>query len=122
MARKSSNRNLPGALHFVTGNCINRLPVFTEPDCCKAFLGQLKKLNLSWPSKLIAYMLMPDHFHFISNPRDGRIIEFCRDLKSQAAKAIVQKTRRFHFSENERRSSGVAGKFQGKTVMEWLDD
>jgi putative transposase len=101
MARKWSNLNLPGALHFVTGNCINRFPVFIEPECGRAFLDQLKALNQSWPSKLIAYVLMPDHFHFIANPRDGRIIEFCRDLKSKAAKAIVEGTRRFHFPETE---------------------
>jgi hypothetical protein len=45
MARKWSNLNLPGALHYVTGNCINRFPVFTEPACCKAFLAELKILN-----------------------------------------------------------------------------
>ena len=54
MARKWSNLNLPGALHFVTGNCINRLPVFTEPKCCLAFLHELKTLNQDWPAKLIA--------------------------------------------------------------------
>lgn len=99
MARKWSNLNLPGALHFVTGNCINRLPVFTEPECCRAFLNELKKLNEQWPAKLIAYVLMPDHFHFISNPRDGRIIEFCRDLKSKAAKEIIEAANRFRFPE-----------------------
>jgi REP element-mobilizing transposase RayT len=101
MARKWSNLNLPGALHFVTGNCINRFPVFIEPQCCRAFLDQLMALNQSWPSKLIAYVLMPEHFHFIANPRDGRIIEFCRDLKSRAAKAIVEGTPRVHFPETE---------------------
>ena len=44
MARKWSNLNLPGALHFVTGNCVNRLPVFTESACCTAFLEELRKL------------------------------------------------------------------------------
>ena len=44
---------------------------------------------------------MPDHFHFISNPRDGRIIEFCRDLKSKAAKAIVKASLRFRFPLTE---------------------
>ncbi len=73
MARKWSNLNLPDALHYVTGNCINRSPVFTESACCKAFLAELKALNQDWPSKLIAYVLMPDHFHLISNPRAGRI-------------------------------------------------
>ena len=101
MTRKWSNLNLPGALHFVTGNCINRLPVFTEPECCRAFLHELETLNQEWPAKLVAYVLMPDHFHLISNPRDGRIIEFCRDLKSKAAKAIIQTTRRFIFPENQ---------------------
>jgi putative transposase len=101
MARKWSNLNLPGALHFVTGNCINRIPVFTEPECCKAFLEQLKSLMRNWPAKLIVYVLMPDHFHLIANPRDGRIREFCRDLKSKGAKAIVQASQRFHFPINE---------------------
>ena len=49
----------------------------------------IKLLNEEWPSKLIAYVLMLEHFHLISNPRDGCIIEYCRDLKSKAAKALV---------------------------------
>ena len=101
MARKWSNLNLLGALHYVTGNCFNRLPVFTEPECCWAFLKELKEINSSWPNKLICYVLMPDHFHLIVNPEDGRIIEYCRDLKSEAAKAIVQATRRFTFPITE---------------------
>ncbi len=31
MARKWSNLNLPGALHYVTGNFLDRTPVFTDP-------------------------------------------------------------------------------------------
>ena len=30
MARKWSNLNLPGALHYVTGNFLGRTPVFTD--------------------------------------------------------------------------------------------
>jgi putative transposase len=101
MTRKWSNLNLPGALHYVTGNCHNRIPVFTEPECCEAFLDELWRLNQTWPSKLISYVSMPDHFHLISNPRDGRIKEFTRDLKSQSAKAIVQASRCFSFPQDE---------------------
>ncbi|HKY28035.1 MAG TPA: transposase, partial [Pyrinomonadaceae bacterium] len=43
-----------------------------------------------WPCKLIAYVLMPDHFHLIVNPRDGRVREFLRDFKGSAAKAILK--------------------------------
>jgi REP element-mobilizing transposase RayT len=107
MARKWSNLNLPGALHFVTGNVINRLPVFTNPDCCQAFVKVLAELNQTWPSKLIAYVLMPDHIHLISNPHDGRIKEFTGALKSLAARRIIEIERRFSFKPN-RDGDGVA--------------
>jgi putative transposase len=93
MARKWSNVNLPGALHFVTGNFLDRMRVFTDPACCNAFLDELRSINQRWPSKLIAYVLMPDHFHLISNPRDGRIKEYTGELKSLSAKKIVEVSR-----------------------------
>jgi REP element-mobilizing transposase RayT len=99
MARKWSNLNLPGALHFVTGNLLNRRPVFTEDECCQVFLDELRELNQKWPSKLITYVLMPDHFHLITNPQDGRIKEFCGHLKAVAAKAMIKTSKRFVFPE-----------------------
>ena len=89
MARKWSNVNLPGVLHFVTGNFLNRVPLFSDAACCEAFLEVLSDLNQQWPSKLIAFVLMPDHLHLISNPRDGRIKEFIGTLKSLTAKRIL---------------------------------
>ena len=89
MARKWSNLNLPGALHFITGNLIERTPAFKSEATCLAFLSVCRKLVLEWPAKLIAYVLMPDHVHLIVNPRDGNIKGFAAALKSLSAKAIV---------------------------------
>lgn len=100
MARKWSNLNLPGALHFVSGNFLDRLSVFTDERCCSAFLQELRDLNQKWPSKLIAYVLMPDHFHLISNPRDGRIREFIGALKSCSARRLVSIPSQFDFPED----------------------
>lgn len=97
MVRKWSNLNLPGALHFVTGNALNRARIFSSTDCAIAFLEELRSLNQKWPSKLIAYVLMPDHFHLVSNPRDGRIKEFVGALKSLSARRIVKTSRPFRF-------------------------
>jgi len=88
MAKKWSNLNLPGALHFVTANVWKREQVFRDALWCVSFLGELDDLNQQWPSKLIAYVLMPDHFHLISNPRDGRIREFTGALKSLIARRL----------------------------------
>jgi len=97
MAKKWSNLNLPGALHFVTGNVLDRIQFFTDETFCPAFLEELNLLYQTWPSKLIAYVIMPDHFHLISNPRDGRIKEFIGALKSLTAKRFVKTSKRFRF-------------------------
>ena len=90
MAQKWSNMNLPGALHYVTGNVNHRIPIFKRTDCCEAFLEVFADLLHDWPCKVIAYVLMPDHLHFIVNPRDGNIIGFTQALKSLAAKSILE--------------------------------
>ena len=97
MARKWSNLNLPGALHFVTGNLINRVPIFRQERCCLAFLEVCANLLRQWPCKIIAYVVMPDHFHLIVNPQDGNIKGFAGALKSLAANRIIELTndRRF---------------------------
>jgi putative transposase len=100
MARKWSNLNIPGALHYVTGNFLDRLPIFTQEECCKSFIDILSDLLAEWPCKLIAYVLMPDHLHLIVNPEDGRIIEFTGKLKSLAARAITKTATGIQFKQD----------------------
>jgi putative transposase len=97
MAKKWSDLNLPGALHFLTGKIVNRIPAFADESACNAFIEAFADLLNRWPAKLIAYVLMPDHIHLIVNPRDGDIKGFAGALKSLSAKAIVSATsdRRF---------------------------
>ena len=92
MGKKWTNENLPGALHYLTGKVINRIPIFKNESCCEGFLEVLRDLLKSWPSKIIAYVVMPDHFHLILNPRDGNIRGFAGALKSLGAKKIVEIT------------------------------
>jgi hypothetical protein len=58
MARKWSNLNLPGALHYVTGNCINRLPIFTAPECCQAFINELASLSLKFAQQACRLLMV----------------------------------------------------------------
>jgi putative transposase len=92
MAQKWSNQNLPGALHYITGNVLNRIPIFKQENCCRGFLDECADLLHKWPCKLIAYVVMPDHFHMTVNPQDGDIIGFGGALKSLAARKIVEIT------------------------------
>jgi putative transposase len=89
VGRKWTNKNLAGALHFVTGNCLNRAEVFNDDRYCLEFLDAIRELRETWPFKLIAYVLMPDHIHLIVNPKDGKITNLTGALKGLSARRII---------------------------------
>jgi putative transposase len=74
----------------VTGNIRNRIPIFKNQQCCLDFFGISADLRIEWPAKIIAYVLMPEHFHLIVNPRDGDIQGFVGALKSKLASKIIE--------------------------------
>jgi REP element-mobilizing transposase RayT len=119
MGRKWSNQNLPGALHFVTGNFLKRIPVFNQEACCQSFIDTLATLRKDWPSKLISYVLMPDHTHLIVNPQDGRIREFTGKLKSLSARAIIKNARGIDFQLDSEGSSYQVWQQSFKAVPLW---
>jgi REP element-mobilizing transposase RayT len=84
MTIKWINRNLLGALHFVTTNCHERRPIFLKEENCLLTFHTLKKLRCNREFKLIAYALMPDHCHLIVNPRDGDITGLVRAIKGES--------------------------------------
>ena len=89
MAKKWTNENFPGVLHFVTGNVVDRRRIFNDERNCVAFLEELKALRRERECKVIAFVLMPEHFHFTLNPRDGDIQTSTGILKSLSAKRLV---------------------------------
>src|SRR5262245_30954649 len=89
MGKKWTNRNLPGALHYVTASCHHRAPVFKDEQCCLTFFQTLQELREQRAFKLVAYVLMPDHCHLIVNPRDGDITVLVGALKGITARQII---------------------------------
>jgi len=81
----------------VTGCSIDRIPLFTEQRCCIEFLTILSEKRLEWRFKVICYVLMPDHFHLIVNPQDGRIRELIGLLKGLSSHRIAAISRNWSF-------------------------
>src|SRR4030095_5077833 len=83
MARKWSNLNLPGALHFVTGNLIDRVPAFTHEATCLGFFEVFRDLLEKWPAKVIAYVLLPAHISSCGWKRSSakKIFQFSSDKR-----------------------------------------
>jgi REP element-mobilizing transposase RayT len=101
MAKKWTNENLPGALHFVTGNVNKRRPIFRSRQFAMAFMDECQKHCREMACKLIAFVVMLDHIHLILNPRNGDIQTSIGILKSLSAKRLVQSAKPGMFLECE---------------------
>ena len=101
MAKKWTNENLPGALHFVTGNVHKRRPIFRSRQMARAFMEEFQKHCKERACKLIAFVVMLDHIHLILNPRDGDIQTSTGILKSLSAKRLVEIAEPGTFLEGE---------------------
>ena len=82
---------------FITAVAKDRLPIFRTDAIKIVTCRAIDEARTSCGFLLFAYVLMPDHFHLISNPRDGHIREFIGKLKSLSAQAIVDANLDFHF-------------------------
>ncbi|HKP68413.1 MAG TPA: transposase [Pyrinomonadaceae bacterium] len=101
MAKKDTNRNLAGVLHYVTGNVDKRRRIFRQDYNCITFLEEIQALRKKIESRLICFVVMLDHFHLIVNPRDGDIQGWIGELKSVSAKRLVEINPVGLFKKNE---------------------
>jgi len=74
----------PGVVYHVTIGTHQKQNLFTKPSINQHIIGVLKDSSRIYGYRLIAYCLMPDHLHILTqageNPKD--LIEFVRGFKS----------------------------------------
>jgi putative transposase len=80
MARHA--RQAPGGIvYHVLNRGVARLPLFEKPADYAAFQRVLAEALVECPMRILAFVLMPNHWHFVLWPkRDGDLTAFCRWL------------------------------------------
>jgi putative transposase len=75
-------RHAPGGfVYHVLNRAVARLPLFEKPADYDAFLRVLAEALDEHPTRLLAFVLMPNHWHLVVWPRrDGELTAFCRWL------------------------------------------
>ncbi len=68
----------PGYARFLTFGCYRHLPLFQIPFLCETFLRELDTLRNEFDLELWAYVIMPDHVHFLVFPT--RDVDFRKEL------------------------------------------
>jgi len=81
MAQRLNSADAAGVLHFVTLNIRERKRPFVRPEYSRLALQELRFECDRHPALLVAYVVMPDHLHFIISPQDGRVSRFLARYK-----------------------------------------
>jgi putative transposase len=70
-----------GFVYHVLNRAVARLPLFEKPADYAAFRRVLAEAMHECPTRLLAFLLMPNHWHMVLWPqRDGQLSDFCRWL------------------------------------------
>jgi len=80
--------------HYVTAVTFKRGPVFSNDYACELLVESLSETRKHCESKLIGYVIMPDHIHLILNPLAKSISAVIRRLKSSSARQVLDWLRR----------------------------
>ncbi|MBM4160852.1 MAG: transposase [Ignavibacteria bacterium] len=57
--------NIENGIYFITTRCARGIAAFNQVTACEAFLAVLREKRSAFGFSLLAYVLMPDHYHLI---------------------------------------------------------
>lgn len=88
MAHRLNTPDGPAVLHYVTLNVRDRKRAFSRPEYAAMMLDLLRFECDRHPAMLAAYVVMPDHLHFLFGPQDGKVTRFLARLKPNATRNL----------------------------------
>lgn len=83
-----------GDIRYLTCSCYRRLALFQSDSIKDAFASYLSNAQERLTFKLYAWVLMPEHFHILLRPADGKIVsQVLRGIKAGFAKTTLTRWR-----------------------------
>ncbi len=77
-----------GQLYLVTATTIAREPVFAQWSFGRLLVKELKHAQERGQVHSLAWVVMPDHLHWLFELRTGSLAEIMQRVKSKTAKAV----------------------------------
>lgn len=84
----------PERIYLLTANTLNRVPLFADWRIGRLVVQQLRREQAQGAAKSLAWVVMPDHFHWLVELQNGSLQDIMRRTKSLSARAINRATGR----------------------------
>ncbi|MBK8576269.1 MAG: transposase [Elusimicrobia bacterium] len=97
--------DFPGLLHHIIARGIERRPIFSCKDDYTDFLDRIEPSTARVPTQILAWALMPNHFHLLVRSGPQGMVPFMRRLMTGYAGAFNRRYRRAgHLFQNRYKS------------------
>ncbi len=88
-------KDIPGNVYFLTTSIVYKMDVFTYSEFCQVILESFSFCQKNKELELYAYVIMPNHIHFIAGHQTN-IIPVIRDFKHFTANQIIKLVKHFN--------------------------
>jgi len=81
-------------IYLLTANTLHRAPVFKDFSLGRLVVDQFRNAQNLGLANSLAWVVMPDHFHWLIELQAGSLSELMQKTKSKSTKAVKQSTGR----------------------------
>ncbi|MBA4361388.1 MULTISPECIES: REP-associated tyrosine transposase [Pseudomonas] len=81
-------------IYLLTSNTLHRIPVFKDFALGRLVVDQFRNAQNLGLANSLAWVVMPDHFHWLIELQQGSLSELMQKTKSMSTKAVKQRTGR----------------------------
>ena len=81
MGTRLNSPDFTGVIHYVTLKTRDKALAFRRPEYALLAVERLRFEADRHPAQLLAYVVMPDHLHFLLAPTDGKLTRFLARFK-----------------------------------------
>ena len=96
-ARKPNSSNLrigrysvAQQLYLLTATTHGRQPIFTDFTCARLLISELRQAQCDGLVESLAWVVMPDHFHWLVSLRSGSLAQLMQRVKGSSARRLNQ--------------------------------
>ena len=80
----------PGRLYLLTCQTHARAPLFTDLHLARLVIQQFRQVEEEGLARSLAWVVMPDHLHWLIELRQGSLSNLMQRFKSRSARALNQ--------------------------------
>ncbi|MGY2138324.1 REP-associated tyrosine transposase [Pseudomonas reactans] len=78
----------PNRTYLITTNTHERLPIFSDFNLGRLVVGQFRLAQYQGRVNSLAWVIMPDHFHWIIELQRGSLADLMRQVKSKSTRSV----------------------------------